>query len=121
VKRTPLRRSTPMRRGRPMRQRSPKARDRGELDNSVHLAAVRLLPCCARALTVCYGAVSPHHDTAARGLGQKASDLRTMPMCFGHHRSFHDATGPFRGWTRDQRRTWQQECIDETLLLTAHP
>lgn len=117
MKRTQLRRKTPLRTRRPMRKRSPKRRDVGD---QAHLEAVRQLPCCARTLTACQGTIAPHHDTAARGLGQKASDLRTLPLCFGHHRAFHDATGPFRGWTRDQRRTWQQERIDETLLLTAH-
>jgi hypothetical protein len=44
-----------------------------------------MLPCC-----VCgFWPVEVHHIRAGVGMGQKASDLETIPLCVWHHR-----TGP---------------------------
>lgn len=61
-----------------------------------HLALVRLLP-CVKCGTI--AGVQPHHlrhgPAATRGLGQKASDLLTVPLCWMHHDECHRTGGKF--------------------------
>jgi hypothetical protein len=45
-------------------------------------------------------------------MGLKSSDRETMPLCWRHHRAFHDGNGPFDGWSRDDRRIWQMEQVE---------
>ncbi len=53
--------------------------------DKAHLARIAMLPCC-----VCgYWPVEVHHIRSGVGMGQKASDLETIPLCVWHHR-----TGP---------------------------
>lgn len=54
--------------------------------SSAHLAFVRSLPCC-----VCFRTrgVQACHTPGTRGLGQKRSDLETIPMCELHHDEQH--------------------------------
>lgn len=54
-----------------------------------YLARVRALPCIIGALFPiakkhCWGRTEAHHKTGA-GMGRKASDYDTMPLCFNHH------------------------------------
>ena len=44
----------------------------------------------------------------------KAPDCDTFPLCQKHHREFHDASGFFRGWTKQERRAWQDEAVVTT-------
>lgn len=62
---------------------------------------------CARCGKRC--TVSVHHHTGRRGLGQRASDESAMPLCPACHMGLHDNNGPFKGWTREQLRAWQDE------------
>ena len=81
-------------------------------NDPARLAFVRTLPCCAPgAPTGCLGTVAPHHHTQYRGMGQRAVDDQTMPLCWGHHRAFHDGRGPFRDWGQGHRRAWQDEQV----------
>jgi hypothetical protein len=59
----------------------------------------------------CLGCHKPHHGAGqgTRGKGTRAHDHDVMPLCWKHHRQFHDATGHFQGWSREQRRAWQDE------------
>jgi DNA recombination protein Rad52 len=67
-----------------------------------HLRYVASLPCliCARTPT------HAHHLRFAqpRSLGSKASDEWTVPLCFIHHRSLHDAG--------DEELWWQVHAVD---------
>lgn len=58
----------------------------------------------------CSPDVEAHHRTGA-GLALKASDHEAFPLCRKHHREFHDANGLFKGWTRAQRKEWQQHMV----------
>jgi hypothetical protein len=72
-----------------------------------YLRWVREQPCCVHREEH-YGPIHAHHRTGA-GLGLKASDHETMPLCQRHHDEFHAATGYFRYWDKQQRREWQDE------------
>lgn len=102
-------------------------RSRGDADNPEYLAFVRTLPCCA---PDCFGQfeirnhdgtawklkIEAHHLTGA-GMGRKARDDETMPLCTAHHRELHEFMGPFLEWTRDERQQWQLRQIEEVRAL----
>ncbi len=44
-----------------------------------------------------------------RGKSQTAHDHHAFALCVRHHRQFHDESGPFAGWTKEQRRDWQDD------------
>lgn len=66
----------------------------------------------------CFRAAQAHH-AGTRGLGQRAPDRTCIPLCARHHRDLHDATGVFLGWSKAQRREWQDERIAEMQALYA--
>jgi hypothetical protein len=82
-----------------------------------YLGFIRGLRCCV------YGTAAPshaHHESeAGRGKGQKAPDRRTMPMSFRAHREWHDHTGFCRGWSKLQRRAFQDAEIERCLAMHA--
>jgi hypothetical protein len=77
-------------------------------------------PC---AMQPCGAAVQAHHSTNApaerhgkslggrRGKSQRPDDAHAFALCLRHHAQFHDASGPFRDWTREKRRAWQDEQV----------
>jgi hypothetical protein len=77
-------------------------------------------PC---AVQPCEAAVQAHHSTNApaeqhgkslggrRGKSQRPDDAHAFALCLRHHGQFHDASGPFRDWTREKRRAWQDEQV----------
>ena len=71
-----------------------------------HLAWVRTLPCCVCTRST---AGEAHHDTQGRGMGQKADDTRTIPLCRMHHDGAQHYRGPFKGWDKHQMREWFEE------------
>lgn len=80
-----------------------------------YLAWVREQPCCAcqrREL------VEAHHWAPRRGMAQKVSDYRTVPLCEECHRHFHD-TGCLRALdvrtTREVFARVQAHLMDEWL------
>lgn len=79
-----------------------------------YLAWVRTLPCCAPSVTKCKAPADAHHMTGA-GMGMKAGDRETMPLCRAHHQAFHEGRWPFDGWSPAERRRWQEERIAACL------
>lgn len=74
-------------------------------------SAVRALHCAA------CGAPPPsecNHVTFGRGVGQKAPDDLTFPLCMQCHRDWHAGSGRFKGWSKARRRGWQEICLTAT-------
>jgi hypothetical protein len=40
-------------------------------------------------------------------MGQRCTDLEAIPICDTGHRELHDMRGPFRSFTRDEMRSWE--------------
>lgn len=99
-------------------RRKPTKRPEG---NPEHMDRVRRLPCAAKHLGACFGPIHAHHVTYGRGLGQKAKDEDTIPLCSGHHGDFHDARGAFTDMTRERRREWQSAALERTRLMLKGP
>ena len=84
-------RVTPRRTSKPTPRIKP-----GRVKDPAYLAKVASLPCC-----VC-GAhpVEVHHIRTGCGMGQKAGDDQTLPLCPRHHRTgpdaFHAGPGEFQ-------------------------
>lgn len=106
MKRTALKRSTGLSRGKPMARKS-KTKQAAREGDEAYLQFVRSLPCC-----VCGHDTEPSHPHHMvghlKGLGMKAPDRETMPLCFAHHRAFHDGVGHFAYWSREGRILWQE-------------
>jgi hypothetical protein len=77
-----------------------------------YLKRVRNLPCCSCGRQ----AFHAHHSTAGRGIGQKASDHESMPLCHPCHHDFHAGSGRFANWDRMKRREWQDAHAEQTRL-----
>lgn len=93
-------------------------KSRGDADDPKYLALVRRLPCCAPGYCgycrpIRAFPIEAHHLTGA-GMGRKADDRDTMPLCSHHHRALHNFDGPFAGWPRERRMQWQLAMIEET-------
>lgn len=100
----PLRRKTPLKRTR-FRRSGPRATDAPD-----HLAWIRTQPCCVWLLDLandCYGVVQAHHSTVGRAYSRRSTDLDAMPLCERHHHDLHNFSGPFKGWTREERAEFQ--------------
>lgn len=80
-----------------------------------HMDDVRGLACCARDLpgARCSGPIEADH-AGLRPLGRKADDDTCIPLDRQCHRDRTDLTGPFRGWSRAQMRTWLDDQIANT-------
>lgn len=78
-------------------------------DDAERLTWLRSCPCakCKRAAPS-----EAHHHTGRRALSRRASDEDAMPLCLQCHRDFHGATGAFKGWTKRQRRAWQDATVE---------
>lgn len=103
----PLARSNLLRRTRLVSR--VKARTAEEGGDEAYLDFVRGLPCCA-----CGTAPPnhPHHEILnGRGKSQKAPDRRTLSLCFDDHHDFHRGLRRFSGWTREQKRVFQDDEI----------
>jgi hypothetical protein len=87
-----------------------RARDR------VYMDRVRSMPCIAGSIGGCFGRMEAHH-AGLRHVNAIADDSTCVPLCQQHHRQFTDHTGPFKTWTRDERRAWQDEAITETRAV----
>jgi hypothetical protein len=77
-------------------------------------ARVRLLPCAAAHMSGCIGAVDPHHAGERPGVAMKAHDRTCIPLCRGHHDRLHAAQHPFKEWSKERRREWQDDQIRRT-------
>lgn len=78
-----------------------------------HLGHLHTLPCALvthpiAGATPCSRDLEVHHSTNGRGKSQRTDDRKAFPLCAKHHRAeFHERRGTFEGWTREQRREWQ--------------
>lgn len=125
----PLRRTTRLVARRALRRtrlaRRPRRSRPG--DDPAYLAQVRTLPCRARHLgTPCRGRIHAHHAGAEKGTGLKPPDRTAIPLCHRHHlgewHAQEDAGGgAFEGWTKTQRRAWQDEQIIATQAALSAP
>lgn len=79
-------------------------------ENLDYVLWVKTLPCKMRVQDACSGPTEAHH-AGRRGLGQKAHDETCIPLCTKHHRAWHDASGVFKTWRRDERRKWTEKQI----------
>lgn len=107
MKRSRLLRKTALRRSKFM-AKARVTKQAARSGNPRYLDWIRSLPC-----SVC-DAKPPghaHHSTGA-GMGQKSPDLEAIPLCFKHHREFHEGKGVFEYWTRHYRRMWQEAQVD---------
>jgi hypothetical protein len=111
VKQTPLRRYASLQSRKPMRLRRARPRRESRVRDETYMAWVRTLPCCSPMPHLCRGVIDPHHAGVKPGLRIKADDDTCIPMCRRSHREFGDHAGVFAGWTRDRRRTWQDEMV----------
>ncbi len=136
-----MKRSSPLRRVSPMKRRkkttvkgaSPGARvsrttrttsSRGSrVRDEEYLKLVRQLECSWNRseywmhdahMDWCRGPVHAHHAGKRPGTGLKCSDYETHPFCMRHHHDWHSGSGPFKGWTKAERREW----ADEQIRLT---
>lgn len=107
MRRTPFKRTRPMRRG---KGRTKYARRERDVD---YMLRVKTLPCVARHLGPCDGVVEADH-AGPRGIGQKADDTTTIPICTGHHRDRTDFSGAFKHWNQAMMREFLSSSIDAT-------
>lgn len=78
-------------------------------EDPAYCAWIRSLPC---SVFPCRNHSEPHHSTAVhKGMGQRAHDRDSMPLCRIHHHEFHAATGWCAGWSKDDRRRWQRGLV----------
>jgi hypothetical protein len=82
-------------------------------ENEAFVCFVRRQKCRLWMQDPCEGPTEPHH-AGERGLGQRAHDETCIPLCTKHHRAFHDASGLFKRWRRDERRAWLARQIQWT-------
>lgn len=78
------------------------------------LAFIRSLPCC---MCLKMPPSEAHHSLAHKpGMSMKATDHETMPLCgpwpFGCHYDLHHLQGRFKGWTKQQRKSWERVKVD---------
>lgn len=94
---------------------------RAPSDAEAYLEHVRRQPCMAPSMGSpgggCEGDTVPHHEGPSP-MGGKVSDFLTVPLCFRHHRIFHD-TGKLWPWdavgTRFAMLEWQARSLSEWL------
>lgn len=65
---------------------------------ALHCAACGTAPPC-----------EANHVTFGRGVGQRASDFHTFPLCTQCHREWTDHSGRFRGQSKARRRLWEED------------
>ncbi len=62
---------------------------------------------------VCQGRIEQSHDRNMTGMGLKAPDRDSVPMCSELHRQWEQRTALFLGWERAYRKLWMRERIIE--------
>lgn len=70
----------------------------GRYENKPHMKELRdEMCCCIAGKGECDGPVEIHHllkpFIGTRGMGRKADDRNTVPLCSGHHRELHSQYG----------------------------
>lgn len=88
----------------------------GRVRNKQHLAAVHSLPCLATSVDPshkCEGKIDAAH-LGNRAQNRKANDDTSVSLCHKAHMQLHSLSGPFKHFTKEQRRAWEQWAIAET-------
>jgi hypothetical protein len=62
---------------------------------------------------VCQGRIEQSHDRNMTGMGLKAPERDSVPMCSELHRQWTDHSGLFSQWEKPYRRLWMRERIRE--------
>lgn len=83
------------------------------LRDPTYLEAVRRMPCLFEGGD-CLGSVVTHHTGKRPGMGMKCSDEEAVPLCLQHHLDFHGLRGVFKGFDKEQLRTWSEAAIAKT-------
>lgn len=99
-------------------RRKPPRRLDGPGADPAFLAHVRLQACAGTvdfAGHVCRGPMEANHATQGRGIGQKAPDRRSFAMDHELHRLWHAHRGPFAGWSKLERRAFEERHIQRML------
>lgn len=109
MKRSAFARKSPLAPMKPLRRTSMKRRPRRERpgkDDRPYLEHfIKRLPCCAPGCDADPPS-DPHHKSGA-GVGARAHDHETMPLCRRCHDDLDAFRGAFASWTREQRAAWQ--------------
>jgi len=103
----------------PLKWRPPRRLSRPGSDPA-YLAFVRTLRCCVRGMPsagACAGAMEANHAGRRPGTSMKAADDTALPKCHRHHVQWTEHLGAFRGWDKEQRRTWADGLIEITRAL----
>lgn len=120
LRRTPLKRGQPLartgglKRGTKLKAKRSKPRRSSRVRDPKHLAWVRTLDCCHCARR---SPSEAHHDTKERGMGQKADDTRTIPLCRSCHDGAQHYLGAFKFWDRDRMRAWFEAELAKVMAL----
>lgn len=105
-------RKTPLKRA-GMKRRPRKVRP-AHLEDKPYREWIATLPCRAPGCTSKPPSHPHHHSlTGLRGTSQKPPDSYCMTLCFRSHRELHSLSGPFKGWTREQLKQWQDDRVAE--------
>lgn len=77
---------------------------------------VKALPCLMRGRDDhdCIPPIEAHHTGGRPGMSIKSDDRDTVPLCSQAHREFHQRSGVFGGFGRDEIREWSRLAIAET-------
>lgn len=65
-------------------------------------------------------AVNEANHAEILGMGMKDVDARTFSLCSGHHGKWTAHKGFCEGWTREERKAFEEKEIDRTDLLWAN-
>jgi hypothetical protein len=92
----------------------------GRYENKLHMKEMRdEMSCSLAGRCECEGPVEIHHLLkvwiGVRGMGRKADDRNTLPLCSGHHRELHGKYGDEDKFFEDKTgypefgRRWAEE------------
>ncbi len=56
----------------------------------------------------CTGVAHAHHPTGRKGMGTKRDDSEAYCLCATHHSQRHSLSGPFKGWTKRDVRSYEE-------------
>lgn len=81
------------------------------MKDKAYLAFIRQQQCCIPNHD-CQGPIDAHHAARRSGMGLKACDRDTLPLCRqGHIFERHPLKGYFEGWTKERVKAWESDMI----------
>lgn len=84
-------------------------------EDEAYLAWIRHQRCCVEFCPA--KDIEAHHDPFRKGMGQRNHDHTAIPLCRRHHRQFHDVSGHFKGWLKEDRKLFMRERATGMLTL----